>query len=163
MKSPMPDTSLTKLQAYRTAALLKRDSNTGFFLWILRIISEHLFRRGSTNGWKCFFWRTHFFKEHIQWLLLTVSGLQPATWSETRAKRLRRRCLSVNLAKFLKTSFDRTSPDDCFLWLSANFGRSFRPPFLQLFYTIENKTSTNNGILLREINCSINQLSLALW
>ena len=30
---------------------LKRDSNTGIFLWILWIIQEHLFCRGSTNGW----------------------------------------------------------------------------------------------------------------
>ena len=29
---------------------LKRDSNTGAFLWILWIIQEHLFSRGSTNG-----------------------------------------------------------------------------------------------------------------
>ena len=30
---------------------LKRDSNIGVFLWILWIIQEHLFCRGSTNGW----------------------------------------------------------------------------------------------------------------
>ena len=34
---------------------LKRDSNTGVFPWILWIIQEHLFCRGSTNGW---FWNT---------------------------------------------------------------------------------------------------------
>ena len=34
---------------------LKRDSNTGVFLWILWIIQEHLFYRWSTNGW---FWNT---------------------------------------------------------------------------------------------------------
>ena len=32
---------------------LKRDFNVGVFLWILWIIQEHLFCRGSTNGW---FW-----------------------------------------------------------------------------------------------------------
>ena len=32
---------------------LKRDSNTVVFLWILCIIQEHLFCRGSMNGW---FW-----------------------------------------------------------------------------------------------------------
>ena len=34
---------------------LKRHSNTDVFLWILWIIQEHLFCRGSTNGW---FWNT---------------------------------------------------------------------------------------------------------
>ena len=34
---------------------LKRDSNTGVFLWILRIIQEHLFCKGSTKVW---FWNT---------------------------------------------------------------------------------------------------------
>ena len=34
---------------------LKRDSNAGVFLWILWIIQEHLFCRGSMN---CWFWNT---------------------------------------------------------------------------------------------------------
>ena len=34
---------------------LKRDSNTVVFLWILGISQEHLFCRGSMNGW---FWNT---------------------------------------------------------------------------------------------------------
>ena len=33
---------LIKLQAWRSAILLKRDSNTGFFLWILLNFEEHL-------------------------------------------------------------------------------------------------------------------------
>ena len=41
----MSESSLTKLQALRTVTLLKRDSNTGFLLWILWIIQEHLFCR----------------------------------------------------------------------------------------------------------------------
>ena len=43
----MSESSLIKLQALRTATLLKRDSNTGFVLWILWIIQEHLFYRGT--------------------------------------------------------------------------------------------------------------------
>ena len=44
---------LTKVQAWKSAALLKRDSNTGVFLWILRIfkntyIEKHL--RTTTSG-----------------------------------------------------------------------------------------------------------------
>ena len=34
---------------------LKRDFSTGVFQWILRIIQEHLYCRGSTNSW---FWST---------------------------------------------------------------------------------------------------------
>ena len=36
--------------------------------------------------------------EHLQWLLLKVSGFQPATL-------LRKRCFAVNVAKCLRTSF----------------------------------------------------------
>ena len=41
-----------KLQAVRPATLLKRDSNTVVFLWILWNFPEHLFWRISENG--CF-------------------------------------------------------------------------------------------------------------
>ena len=36
----------------KACILLKRDSNTGFFLWTLRNFQEHLFWRRSANG--CF-------------------------------------------------------------------------------------------------------------
>ena len=39
----------------RTWNFIKEGSNTGVFLWILWIIQEHLFCRGSMNG---FFWNT---------------------------------------------------------------------------------------------------------
>ena len=46
---------LIKLQAFRPATLLKRDSNKGVFLWILPNFYEHVFWRTSANG--CFwFW-----------------------------------------------------------------------------------------------------------
>ena len=48
------------MQVPRTATLLKRDSNRSFFQWILSIIQEHLFCRGSMNGW---FWNTDLFKK----------------------------------------------------------------------------------------------------
>ena len=63
---------------------------------------------------QCSFIRTLFFTEHLQWLLLTVSGFQPAALFK---KGLQQRRFSVNFAKFLITSFDRTAPDDCFLCL----------------------------------------------
>ena len=42
-KAPVLESSLIKLQALRTATFSKRDSNTGFLLWILWIIQKHLF------------------------------------------------------------------------------------------------------------------------
>ena len=42
-------TSQYSQESCRPATLLKRDSNTGFFLWILRNFQEHLFWRTSVN------------------------------------------------------------------------------------------------------------------
>ena len=42
-----------KLQTWRLASLLKRDSNTGVFLWILQNFTEHLFWRTSVNRSYC--------------------------------------------------------------------------------------------------------------
>ena len=44
---------LIKLQACRLVALLKRDSNTGAFLWKLRSFEENLFWGTSTNDCFC--------------------------------------------------------------------------------------------------------------
>ena len=43
---------LTKLQGWKPAIFLKRDSNTGVFLWKLRNFSEHLWKT-SANGCYC--------------------------------------------------------------------------------------------------------------
>ena len=60
---------LIKLQAFRSATLLKRDFNTGVFLWILRNLQKHLLWRTSVNsyfGWDLgdfsypWTWRTAF-------------------------------------------------------------------------------------------------------
>ena len=42
-------------ESCRPVALLKTDSETGVFFWILRNFSEHLFRRTSANGCFWFF------------------------------------------------------------------------------------------------------------
>ena len=59
------------------------------------------------------FLRTPFLTEYLLWLFL-----QPATLLK---KRFPLKCFSVNLAKFLKTSFDGALPDDGVLSLSVNF------------------------------------------
>ena len=52
------------------------------------------------------------FTEHLQWLLLKVSGFQPATLLK---KGFRNRCFAINLDKFLITSFLLTEH----LWMTA--------------------------------------------
>ena len=63
---------------------------------------------------RCAILRTLFFTEHLQQLLLIVSGFQPAALLKNE---LQQRSFSVNFGKFLKTSFCRTPPHDCFLCL----------------------------------------------
>ena len=63
---------------------------------------------------QCTLLRTPFLTEHFQWLLVIVSGFQPAALLK---KGLQQRRFSVRFAKFLRTSFYRTPPDDCFLCL----------------------------------------------
>ena len=48
------------------------------------------------------FLRAPCFTEHLQWLLLKVSGFQPATLLR---KRLRKKCFAVNFAKFFEHLF----------------------------------------------------------
>ena len=63
---------------------------------------------------QCAFLRTPFLTEHLQWLLLTISGFQRAALLK---KGLQQRRFSVRFAKILRTSFYRTRPVDCFLCL----------------------------------------------
>ena len=65
---------------------------------------------------RCAFLRTPFLTEHFQWLLLADSGFQPAALLK---KGLQQRRFSVRFAKFLRTSFYKTPPDDCFLCLTV--------------------------------------------
>ena len=55
------------------------------------------------------FLRTPYFTEHLQWLLLAVSGFQPATLLK---KRFQQNCYSLNFAKFLRTSHLATKRRD---------------------------------------------------
>ena len=73
-------------------------------LWNLRNFENTLFSRGC-------FWQ------------FQVSSLQ-LYWKRNSDKLV----FSVNFAKFLSISFDRTSLDDCFLCLSVNFEKFFRTP-----------------------------------
>ena len=84
------------------------------------------------------FLRTPYFTEHLQWLLSIVSGFQPATLLK---KRFRQKCFSVNFAKFLRTSFDRTPPHDCFfyLWILKSFSEHlfYRAPLRNCLFHVQ--------------------------
>ena len=72
------------------------------------------------------FLRTPCFTEHLQWLLLKVSGFQPAS---VLKKRLRNRCFAINLAKFLRTSFLSTehfwmTASCAYLWILRRFSEA---------------------------------------
>ena len=85
---------------------LKRDSNTSAFRWILLIIQEHLFSRGSTNG---LFWNP---SEEV-FLLKSCKPDGVKTFNSVR-KRLSHRYFSVNFEKFLGKLFCRTPPSNHF-------------------------------------------------
>ena len=123
-KASVSESSLIKLQIVRTASLLKERLQQMFFFENFVNYSRksilHLWKVGSEH--QCAFLRTPFFTEHLQF-----QGFNPATLLK---KRLRQRCLSENLAKILRTSFDRTSSDDSFLCLSVNFEKFSGTPLL---------------------------------
>ena len=87
---------LIKLQALRPATLLKKDSNTGVYLWNLRIFNNT------------------FFKEHFQWLFLYVlyysnyqylqADIENSRW-ETMRKVLRMNLLFPFWEKCLKFKY----------------------------------------------------------
>ena len=122
----MLESSLIKLDA-QNCNFIKEDSNTEFLLWILWIIQKHLFcvedlwTAGSETPLHLF--KNTFFTKHHQWLLLTVSGFQPAALLK---KVLQQGRFSDNFAKILKNIFlQKTSFQITYftedLWKTAYF------------------------------------------
>ena len=114
----MLESSLIKLQALRSATLLQRDSNTGNLPWILRIVQKHLFcvediwTAGSETPVRLF--KNTFFNRTFPVAASDSFRFPPAALLK---KGLQQRRFSVRFAKFLRTSFYKTPPDDCFLCL----------------------------------------------
>ena len=113
------------MQALRTATLLKRDSNTGNLLRILWIVQKHLFcvedvwtAVSETPVRLC---KNTFFNRTFP---VTASDSFRFPACSFIKKGLQQRRFSVRLVKFLRTSFYRIPPDDCFLCLPAIW-RSF--------------------------------------
>ena len=130
-KAPVLESSLIKLQALKTATLLKRDSNTGYLSRILWIAQKHLFcvedvwTAGSETPVRLF--KNTFFNRTFPVAASDSFRFPPAALLK---KGLQQRRFSVRFAKFLRTSFYKTPPDDCFLCLPVIL-RSFSD---HLFY-----------------------------
>ena len=117
-KTPTQEMSCEKLQNFisnnfeeylwTTASKLywKRDSNAGFYLWILRIIQEHLFCRASTKGW---FWHT---SKGVSYSQSCKPGVLKAF--KSIRKRLWHKYFPVNFVKSLVKHFIRASPRNHF-------------------------------------------------
>ena len=103
----MSEFSLIKLQAPRTVILLKR--------------LQHRFFPVKSDK----FLRTPSFIEHLQWLLLTDLGFQPATLLQ---KRLRQRFFSVN---FTKHFFSQNSSGWLLLVFICEFWEVFQNTYLK--------------------------------
>ena len=87
---------------------------------------------GSMNGW---FWGpatpVELFKNTLFYRTFPVAAFDSFSFPACNyIKWFQQRLFSVNFAKFLRTSFDRTPPDDCFLCLSKNLEKFFRSPLL---------------------------------
>ena len=75
-----------------------------------------------------------FLTEHLQRLLLTVSGFQLVALLK---KRLRQRCFPVNIRKCLRTSFDRMPASCVYLWILRSFFRFYRAPMGNCLFHVQ--------------------------
>ena len=119
-----PVSCLIKLQALGTAVLLKRDSNTGFFLSILGIIQEHLFRRESMNSW---FWKSSApFWKHLIYRTFPVAASDSFRFpacnfikKETPAKMFI--CEFCKIYKIFRQKYLRMSASCVYLWILRSY------------------------------------------
>ena len=105
-------------------SFIKRDSNTGFFsvnfVNYSRTPVEDLRTAGSETPVR-FFKKTLFYRTSP---VYTSNSFRFPTCNFSK-KETRKRCFSVNFAKFLWTSFNRTPQNDCLLCLSVTFEKLF--------------------------------------
>ena len=133
---------------------LRRDSSIGVFLWILRIIQEHLFCSGSTNG---LFWNTSAGISLQQ--SCKPDGLK--VFNSVR-KKLHKICL--NFVNFLGKLFCRTPPSN---HLSHDVVFSFlqisEVCSLKSIYLVEQCWIRRKNSQARSIQCSYgNQMETSL-
>ena len=78
---------LRKLQALRPANLLKRNPNTGIFLWNWQDFQKHFFLQNTSGGWFLKKTTVTFCSKIFQgYLLPTTNLLTPATRTVTNFK-----------------------------------------------------------------------------
>ena len=106
------------MQALRIATFLKGDSNTVFLLWILWVVQKYPFCVDDVWTAGCeipvSLFNNTFFNRTSP---VTASDSFRFPACSFIKKGLQQRRFSVRFAKFLRTSFYRTPPDDCFLCL----------------------------------------------
>ena len=113
--------SLTKLQAFGSGTLLKRDSNTGVFLWNLQNFYERLFWRTFANDyfWASFAWSQGFMKKcmhsYSYYILILCDTSSRIHWRPPSTE-----FKNIYFAKFTKHVFCRT-PLKLLLFYSISF------------------------------------------
>ena len=99
--------TIKELPTIRFATLFKRHPLSGVSKpAVCRSSTKQVFLNNSRNSQEntqvgVTFLRTPCFTEHLQWLLVKVSGCKPAA---SLSKRLGQKCFFCNFAKFLRTS-----------------------------------------------------------
>ena len=130
-KAPVLESSLIKLQALKTKTLLKRDSNTGFLLWILWIIQKHLFcvevlwTAGSETPVRLFkntfFYRTSPVAAYVSCRFSACSFIKKGTPAKT---------FFCELCKIFQNVFLQNTSGWLLLVFTCNFEKFFRSPIL---------------------------------
>ena len=130
-KAPVLESSLIKLQALKTSTLLKRDSNTGFLLWILWIIQKHLFcvqvlwTAGSETPVRLFkntfFYSTSPVAASDSFRFLACSFIKKGTPAKT---------FFCEICKIFKNIFLQNTSGWLLLVFTCNFEKFFRSPIL---------------------------------
>ena len=130
-KASVLDSSLIKLQALRTATLLKRDSNTGNLLRILWIVPKHLFcvedvwTAGSETPLRLFkntfFNRTFPVAASDSFRFPACSFIKKGTPAKT---------FFCEICKIFKNIFLQNTSGWLLLVFTCNFEKFFRSPIL---------------------------------
>ena len=118
---------LIKLQDSSPAFLLKRDSNTGLFLWILRNFKEHLFWRTSANRYFCLFQVNslkHLKKIHSKSKVIEQIWKYFAPWTSYEKKSLK--CAIMNFHIFMRKLVLQTCADQLILGVEFQIGQNNR-------------------------------------
>ena len=112
----------------RNCNFIKKKLNVQWILWIIQ--EQDLWVAGSETPVRLF--KNTFFTEHLQWLLLTVSGFLLPTLLK---KRLWQRCFFCEFCKFFKNIFLQKTSGWLLLMFICEFWEVFQiTSFIQHFW-----------------------------